>query len=383
MEYNTSRTWLEIDLDAIAENHRRIKADIGESEIIAVVKADAYGLGAPYISRFLEEIGVGFFAVACLEEAMELRNAGVQGEILTLGPILPMQVETAIDNNIITNIISLDHAKALSAEAVRLGRTMRGHLKLDAGMARFGLILEGRVDTAVEEALHIAALPGLQVEGIFTHYTDADLPLGDTFNKHQIALFDETCDKLRARGLTFKKHSASSHFTSVYPQCHNDYVRVGSLLLGTDTDLPYGTQSVHAVQLKSRIYQIKEIDAGRPVSYGPIAHTLRPSRIAVVPIGYADGLRRTIQNKASLIVNGQFVPLIGKICMDYLMLDVTDIDAKVGDIVTVFGRDGNAVQELWQMAELYGGTMGEVPTVITPRVPRIYIKDGKYVGQNK
>ena len=383
MEYNTSRTWLEIDLDAIAENHRRIKSDIGESEIIAVVKADAYGLGAPYISRFLEEIGVGFFAVACLEEAMELRNAGVQGEILTLGPILPMQVEIAIDNNIITNIISLDHAEALSAEAVRLGRTMRGHLKLDAGMARFGLILEGRVDAAVEEALHIAALPGLQVEGIFTHYTDADLPLGDTFNKHQIALFDEACDKLRARGLTFKKHSASSHFTSVYPQCHNDYVRVGSLLLGTDTDLPYGTQSVHAVQLKSRIYQIKEIDAGRPVSYGPIAHTLRPSRIAVVPIGYADGLRRTIQNKASLIVNGQFVPLIGKICMDYLMLDVTDIDAKVGDVVTVFGRDGNAVQELWQMAELYGGTMGEVPTVITPRVPRIYIKDGKYVGQNK
>ena len=383
MEYNTSRTWLEIDLDAIAENHRRIKADIGESEIIAVVKADAYGLGAPYISRFLEEIGVGFFAVACLEEAMELRNAGVQGEILTLGPILPMQVETAIDNNIITNIISLDHAEALSAEAVRLGRTMRGHLKLDAGMARFGLILEGRVDAAVEEALHIAALPGLQVEGIFTHYTDADLPLGDTFNKHQISLFDEACDKLRARGLIFKKHSASSHFTSVYPQCHNDYVRVGSLLLGTDTDLPYGTQSVHAVQLKSRIYQIKEVDAGRPVSYGPIAHTLRPSRIAVVPIGYADGLRRTIQNKASLIVNGQFVPLIGKICMDYLMLDVTDIDAKVGDIVTVFGRDGNAVQELWQMAELYGGTMGEVPTVITPRVPRIYIKDGKYVGQNK
>ena len=374
MEYNTSRTWLEIDLDAIAENHRRIKADIGRSEIIAVVKADAYGLGAPYISRFLEEIGVGFFAVACLEEAMELRHAGVKGEILT---------ETAIKNNTITNIISLDHAEALSAEAVRLGKTMRGHLKLDAGMSRFGLILEGRMDAAVEEALHIANLPGLQVEGIFTHYTDADLPYGDTFNKHQIALFDEACEKLRTRGLTFKKHSASSHFTSVYPQCHNDYVRVGSLLLGTDTDLPYGTQSVHAVQLKSRIYQIKEVDAGRPVSYGPIAHTLRPSRIAVVPIGYADGLRRTIQNKASLIVNGTFVPLIGKICMDYLMLDVTDIDAKVGDVVTVFGRDGDAVQELWQMAELYGGTMGEVPTVITPRVPRIYIKDGKYVGQSK
>lgn len=381
MEYNTSRAWLEIDLDAIAENHRRIKADIGQSEIIGVVKANAYGLGAPYISRFLESLGVRFFAVACLEEALELRNAGVTGDILTLGPILPMQVESAIEHNITTNIISAEHAKQLSAEAVRLGKTMRGHLKLDTGMSRFGLIVEGRMDEAIEEAARIFSLPGLSVESVFTHYTDADLPVGDAFNKHQIALFDEACARLQARGLTFKKHSASSHFTSVYPQCHNDYVRVGSLLLGTDTDLPYGTQSIHAVQLKSRIYQIKELPAGCPVSYGPIAHTLRPSRITVVPIGYADGLRRTIQNRASLIVNGQFVPLIGKICMDYLMLDITDIDAKVGDIVTVFGRDGDAKLELWQMAELYGGTMGEVPTVITPRVPRIYVKDGKYVGQ--
>ena len=372
-----SRTWLEIDLDAIEENYRRIKHDIGESEIMAVVKANAYGLGAPGVSKFLEEIGVRFFAVACLEEALELRQAGIKGEILTLGPILPEQTEAAIENNITTNIIGIEHAEALSSEAVKRGKKMKGHIKLDSGMARFGLVLEGRVDEAVEETLRIAALPGLQVEGVFTHYTDADLPQGDDFNKHQIALFDEATDKLRARGLVFKKHSASSHFTSIYPQCHNDYVRVGSLLLGTDTDLPYGTQSVHATQLKSRIYQIKEVEAGRPVSYGPIAYTMRRTRLAIVPVGYADGLRRTIQNRASLIVNGKFAPIIGKICMDYLMLDVTDIEAEVGDIVTVFGRDGEAKQELWQMAELYGGTMGEVPTVLTPRVPRVYFRNGK------
>ena len=381
MEYNTSRTWLEIDLDAIEENYKRITRDIGSSEIMAVVKANAYGLGAPYISRFLEKLGVRYFAVACLEEALELREGGVEGEILTLGPILPMQAEAAIEHNITSNIISLEHAEELSLAAAALGKKIKGHIKLDAGMGRFGLVLEGRVDAAVEEAMHIASLPGLQIEGVFTHYTDADLPTGDVFNKHQIALFDEATDKLRACGLTFKKHSASSHFTSVYPQCHNDLVRVGSLLLGTDTDLEYGTQSVHATQLKSRIYQIKELDMGRPVSYGPIAYTMRPSRIAVVPVGYADGLRRTIQNRASLILNGQFAPIIGKICMDYLMLDITDIEAKVGDVVTVFGREGDARQELWQMAELYGGTMGEVPTVLTNRVPRIYIRHGEYVAQ--
>jgi len=122
------------------------------------------------------------------------------------------------------------------------------------------------------------------------------------------------------------------------------------------------------------------VEAGRPVSYGPIAYTMRRTRLAIVPVGYADGLRRTIQNRASLIVNGKFAPIIGKICMDYLMLDVTDIEAEVGDIVTVFGRDGEAKQELWQMAELYGGTMGEVPTVLTPRVPRVYFRNGKILG---
>lgn len=381
MKYNTDRTWLEVDLDAIEENYRRITHDIGSSKIMAVVKANAYGLGAAYLSRFLEDLGVDCFAVACIEEAMELRENGVKADILTLGPILPEHADIAIENDIMSNIISMEHARALSDAAVKLDRKIRGHVKLDSGMARFGLMLEGRVDTAVEEVLEIAAMPGLQIEGVFTHYTDADLPVGDAFNKHQIALFDEATDKLRARGLAFKKHSASSHFTSVYPECHNDYVRVGSLLLGTDTDLPYGTQSVHATQLKSRIYQIKELEMGRPVSYGPIAYTMRPTRVAVVPVGYADGLRRTIQNRASLIVNGQFVPIIGKICMDYLMLDVTDIEAEVGDVVTVFGRDGEARQELWQMAELYGGTMGEVPTVLTTRVPRFYLRKGEIVGR--
>lgn len=373
---------MEISLDAIEENYRRIKQDIGDRcDIIAVLKANAYGLGAPYLGRLLESRGCNFFAVACIEEAVQLREAGVKGNILTLGPVLPEHLPIAVDNDIITNIISVEHAEAMSEEAVRRGRTIRCHLKADAGMARFGIVLYGREEEALEDAERVFSLPGLKVEGVFTHYTAADLPAGDEFNRGQMALFDRFCDGLKRRGHKFIRHSASSYFTSVYPESHNDYVRVASLLLGLEPPAPRGTVCVPAVSLKSRIYQIKEVDAGRPVSYGPIAYTLRKSRLAVVPIGYADGLRRTIQNSASLIVNGQWAPLIGKICMDYLILDVTDIEARVGDEVVVIGHSGDKSLEAYQMARLYGATVGEVPTVINPRVPRFYTRRGKIMAR--
>ncbi|MEA4920910.1 MAG: alanine racemase [Clostridiaceae bacterium] len=382
MQYMKDRTWMEISLDAIEENYRRVKNDIGDKcGVMAVVKANAYGLGAVYLSKYLESLGCDFFACACIEEAMELRDGGIKSDILTLGPVMPEYLEVASDNGIITNIISLAHAKALSSEAVRLKKTIRGHIKADAGLGRFGIVLEGRMDQAVEEALEIAALPGIKSEGVFTHYTAADIPRGDEFNKHQIGLFDEFTDKLSKRGLRLVKHSASSYFTSVYPECHNDYVRIASLLLGIDAAAPRGTVCVPAVQLKSRIYQIKEIGIGRPVSYGPICHTLRKTKVAVVPVGYADGIRRTIQTKASLLVNGQWAPIIGKMCMDYLMLDVTDIEAHEGDEVVIIGRSGDKTQEVWDMAGLYGATVGEVPTVITMRVPRFYTRGGEIVGR--
>ncbi len=375
----TDRAWLEVSLDAIDENYRRIRAYAQDARIMAVVKANAYGLGAVYLARHLEGLGVDSFAVACMEEAMELRRGGVTGDILTLGPILPHQLAQAAAENIATTIVSTDHARALSDAAAAQGVTLRGHIKLDAGLGRFGLVLEGRVEEAAAEALAIAALPGLRIEGVFTHYTAADLPVGDAFNRHQIALFDRTTQLLRAAGMSFLKHSASSYFTSVYPECHNDCVRVAALLLGLDAPPPHGVACVPSAQLRARIYQIKTLEMGRPVGYGPTVYTLRPTRIAVVPIGYADGLRRSIQNRASLIVNGQFAPIIGKISMDYLTLDVTDIPAEEGDIVTVFGRDGDAVQEMWQMADIYGATVGEVSSVLSPRIPRCYTRNGEIV----
>lgn len=383
MKYMKDRSWMEISLDAIEENYRRVTHDIGpEKGVIAVLKANAYGLGAVYIARFLESLGCHFFAVASIEEAVELRDGGVRGDILTLGPVLPEHTAIAIEKDIIANAVSEEHARALSAEAVRLGGKIRCHIKADAGMGRFGIILEGRVEEAARQAAGMAALPGLRAEGLFTHYTGADLPAGEDFNRHQIGLFEQFSRRVEELcGRRFIKHSASSFFASCYPESHNDYVRIASLLLGIEAPAPRGTVCVPSVQLKSRIYQIKELAAGRPVSYGPISYTLRTTRVAVVPIGYADGLRRTIQHNASLLVNGEFAPIIGKMCMDYLMLDVTDIEAKEGDEVVVFGRSGDKTQEIYDMARLYGGTVGEVPTVITPRVPRFYTRGGEIVGR--
>lgn len=381
MKYQRDRAWIEISLDAIEENYRRIRHDIGDSGIIAVLKANAYGLGAVKLGRFLNTLGCRFFAVACIEEAVELREGGVEGDIMTLGPVLPEHVAVAVEHDIITNLISVSHAEALSREAQRLGVTLRGHLKADSGMARFGIVLEGRMDEAVEDALHVFSLPNLSIEGVFTHYTSADFPVADQFNLHEIGLYDEFCARLREKGLSFIRHSAASFYAAVYPETHNDYVRLASLLLGIEGPDPRGTVCEMAVELKSRIYQIKDVPMGRPVSYGPISFTLRDSRIAVVPIGYADGLRRTIQTKASLLVNGQYAPIIGKICMDYLMLDVTDVDCKEGDEVVVFGRSGDKEQSIVDMARLYGATVGEVPTVLNPRLPRFYLKNGEIVGR--
>ncbi len=381
MKYMRDRAWLEISLDAIEENYRRIKRDIGRSEIIAVVKANAYGLGAVYLGRFLQDLGCRFFAVACIEEAVELREGGITGDILTLGPVLPEHLGTAVENDIITTLISVEHAEAMSREARRLGVTLRAHLKADSGMARFGIVLDGRMDEAVREAEHVLSLPGLRIEGVFTHYTGADLPQGDEFNRAQIALYDTFCARLQADGHRFLRHSASSFFTAVYPETHNDFVRVASLLLGIEAPDVRGTVCEMAVSLKSRIYQIKEIPMGRPVSYGPIVHTLRRTRVAVVPVGYADGLRRSIQTKGSLLVNGEFAPIIGKICMDYLMLDVTDIEANVGDEVVILGRSGEREQSVVDMARLYGSTVGEVCPAFNLRMPRFYVRGGEIVGR--
>ena len=383
MKYQQDRAWMEISLDAIEENYRRIQDFIGpERKIMAVVKADAYGLGALPISRALEKLGCPYFSVACLEEAMELREGGIQAPILTLGPIFPQHVALAIQNGIRVPAVSLEQAKALSQAAVEAGGKLTVHIKADVGLARFGLVLTGREKEAAEEALAIAALPGLTVEGVFTHYTAVQLGKGDHFNREQINRFDTFCSLLRESGLTFLKHSASSYFAAVYPESHNDCVRVAALLLGLEAPAERGVACAPSAQLKTRIWQIKEIPEGVPVGYGPTVHTLRPTRLAVIPLGFADGIRRSIAGQVPFLLHGQQVPILGKICMDYTMLDVTDIpEAKEGDVVTVFGEDGALSFQSYELAACYPGSVGELTSVLNPRIPRFYTRKGKITGR--
>ncbi len=374
---------MEIDLDAIEENYRRIRQFIGaERGIIGVVKANAYGLGAVPIARQLEGLGCDMLAVACVEEAMELRENGIRTPLLTLGPVAPAHARLAAENAIEMPVISLGQAQALSQAAVEAGVSLRVHIKTDVGLTRFGLVLKNNMEQAVEEALAIAALPGLSCVAAFSHYTGADVPLGEEFNLEQIGLFHTFCRRIGERGLQVKTHSASSLFTAIYPQCHDDYVRVAALLLGLEAPAPRGIACVPSAQLKTRIYQIKEVEAGTPVSYGPTYYTLRRTRVAVIPLGFADGLRRTIQNKVSLMVHGQWAKIIGKMCMDYMMLDVTDIpQAREGDEVTVFGRDGALHMESFELAGEYPGSVGELTSVLSPRIPRFYTRGGTIVAR--
>lgn len=379
MEKHKHRAWLEVDLDCIEQNYHLIKADIPKDcEIMAVIKANAYGLGAVTIGKLLEKLECPYLAVACLEEAMELRESGIATPILTLGPIDPSHVEIAIDHGVEVPAISLAHAETLSQKASECGKRIKVHIKADAGLSRFGILLKDQMPQAIKEALAIAALPGLEAVGVLTHYTASEDPQGHEFNLAQIALFDEFTSRLAEQGLHLKKHSASSAFTSLYPQCHNNYVRVAGLLLGLQAPMYRGLVTKQSSQFKARIMQIKELEMGTSISYGPTTYTLRHTKIAVIPVGYADGIRRTLSNHGYFLIKGKRAPIIGKITMDYIILDITDIEGvKEGDIVTIFGVDHGVAFYAYQLAELYPGSVGELVAMIHPRVPRLYQYKGK------
>jgi len=381
MEYMKNRTWLEVDLDAIGRNYRTVKERIGpDCQVIAVVKANAYGLGAVAVARELESFGCAMFGVVCMEEAMALRDSGIKAPVLVMGPINPQHTELAVDESIEVALTSLGHARALSKAVKAAGKSIKGHIKIDTGLRRLGIPVEGRSDEVVAEILKMTALNGIDAVGLFTHFTaSSGMPGSDEFNEKQMSLFAEIANRLDAAKIHLKKHCSSTLATVRYPDYRYDYVRVGSLLYGLRPDTYGGLDIDVTVEMKTRIYQIREVKAGSPVSYGPMFHTLRDSRLAVVPVGFADGLRRTIANRGSMLVHGKKAPIVGQLSSDYTTLDVTDIpEAKEGDIVTVFGCDHGVAQPVYEFGDLYPGTPAEVTAVISPRIPRYYLKGGLF-----
>ncbi|MBR2832451.1 MAG: alanine racemase [Oscillospiraceae bacterium] len=373
MDLAHSRTWAEISLGNIVGNMNAMKARLGPgTRFLGVVKANAYGHGAVPVAKALEENGCDHLAVACLPEAIELREAGLRLPILILGRTDPAFTSELIRYDITQSVGDLATARAFSGEAKRAGGTLKCHLKLDTGMGRLGFVCRAGAEppAGAAEAL---ALEGLDFTGVFTHFAVSDTPGGEDYTRAQLAAFTDTAASLeRVRGRRFDlRHCSNSGAMLSWPEAYLDMVRPGIMLYGCMPGCDYIRP---AMALKTRIAQVRDFAPGDTVSYGRTYAAPSPRRVAVVPVGYADGLHRTLSNKMDMLVRGRRVHQIGRICMDMCMLDVTDVpEAAVGDIVTVFGRDGDQEITADELAGLAGTISYELLCAVSPRVPRFFV----------
>ncbi len=345
--------------------------------MLAVVKTDAYGHGAVAISREIEDFDYLWgFAVATDEEAMILRNNGIIKPILVLGYTFPESYEDIIANDIRPVVFKEDMARELSEEAVRQGRRVYCHLAVETGMGRIGVEAD---ESSIEMVQEIAALPNLVLEGVFTHFAKADIrDKRPTFE--QMDRFNNYVEKLHASGVDFwLKHSSNSAGIVEIREANMDMVRAGITLYGLwpSRDVQHKIELRPALALKSHIVYIKEVPPGYQVGYGGSWSARRPSRIATIPAGYGDGYPRALSNRGYVLIRGKRAPIAGRVCMDQVMVDVTNIpDACDYDEVTLIGRDGDEEITVETLAGMYGGFNYEIVSCFTKRVPRVYYRDG-------
>ena len=376
------RFWAEIDMNAAEKNFNIIKGKLSENtKLCCVVKANAYGHGAVYLSKLYENLGADFFAVSNIEEAMQLRNNGIKTPILILGYTPTSCASILAENNISQSVFSYSYAKELSSSAKADGVNVKIHIKLDSGMGRIGFDSIHDTDKTVETIADVCNMEGLVREGIFTHFALADDGVdGVEFTKLQYERFTNITNKLASEGISFEiKHCATSATTFEYPEYHLDMVRVGVVLYGVaPSNKVRGCEELMPVMsLKSVISMIKEIEQGDTVSYGCTFKAEKKTKIATAPVGYADGFwRSNAQNGTQMLIRGQRVNIVGRVCMDQLMLDVTDVKGvREGDYITLIGTDKDETITADELAK-NNGTIGyEMICSIGERVPRFYIKD--------
>ncbi|XEQ91348.1 Alanine racemase 1 [Sporomusa carbonis] len=361
--------WAEIDLKAIENNVREIKKVLKPGvKFCAVVKADAYGHGAVAVARTALANGADRLAVAILNEAIELRQAGFTVPILILGYTPLYQAEMVAAYGITQTLFTLDAAQALSAAAVRLNTRIKVHIKIDTGMSRIGI----PPAYAGEFAAQVAALPGLELEGVFSHFATAD-SVDKTYAYEQLSRFTQALAGIEARGITVPvRHIANSAATLELPEAQFDMVRPGIILYGLwpSDEVAQTVNLKPAMRLQAQVAYVKDITAGTTVSYGQTYRAKDLRRIATLPVGYADGWTRLLSGKASVSIRGRQAPLVGRICMDQCMADVTDIPGvAAGDVATLFGPGGMAVDEV---AAKLGTINYELVCMIGKRVPRVY-----------
>lgn len=380
------RTWAEIHLDRLQGNFQAIQASLAPgSQAMAVVKADGYGHGAAAAAKALREAGAAWFGVSNLEEAVQLRRAGIDGDILILSFTPPEEAGRLAEFAVTQTVLSRPYAEELDAAAQAAGVRVRVHLKVDTGMSRVGFLYHREGDEAVLDDMAAACrLPHLTAEGIFTHFASADEEEDGGFTRRQFALFMDAVRRLEKRGVSFAlRHCCNSAATLRYPEMHLDMVRPGIILYGL-SPAPWmeGMLPLDPVmELKTTVSMIKDLPADTPVSYGRIYTTGEARRVATVPIGYADGYPRVLSNRADMLLAGRRVRVVGRVCMDQCMLDVTGLDVRESMVATVFGRDGEAFLPVEELADHMGTINYEVVCQISKRVPRLFVRDGQVVGQ--
>lgn len=359
-------TWAEIDLDSLIHNFNLVKGLAGPGvAILSVVKADAYGHGAVEVAGALAEAGTEMLGVASVEEAVELRDYGIELPILLLGGIRPQEAGVVVEHSLTPCVYSLDVARALDSESERVGTRSPYHLKIDTGMTRLGVSPEEAGAFAGE----LKELDNIYMEGLLTHLSSAFLD-DPAYTRAQIAAFASLADVMRQKGFTPRYlHAASSAALARFPESRMDLVRPGIMLYGQGGGFVSGLRPV--MRLKTSIIQIKKVPRGTHVSYGGTYVTGRPTVIATLPIGYADGYMRRLSNTGSVSVRGRLAPVTGAVCMDLTMIDVTDVPgASVGDEVVLFGDERVSAEDV----ALWAGTISyEILSTTGKRVPRRYI----------
>lgn len=380
MEKLLRPVWAEIDLDKIALNMKNIKKLVNNKDVIAVIKADAYGHGALDIAPVLIENGASRFAVAVITEALELINGGIKCPIMILG-YTPLEFgEDLINNNIEQTVYDLNYAKKLSEIAIKLGKTAKIHIALDTGMGRIGFIPN---EESLKDVLEISKLKGIEIVGIFTHFSTSD-EKDKEYTNMQFKKIKDFNEELIKNGLNIKiKHVSNSGAIIDLPETYLDAVRAGIILYGYYPSNEVKKEQLKiepALTLKTKVAHIKTLDKDMYVSYGRKFKTNRESIIATIPIGYADGYSRSLSGKAKVIINGKFANVVGRICMDQCMVDVTDIgDVKVGDEVILLGEDNGLKFNADDMAEIMETINYEVLCMLKHRVPRVYKSNGEIV----
>ena len=373
------RTWCDISLDNLEHNVNQVKRKLNNNtKLCAIVKANAYGHGVEEIASNLVQQGVDYLAVAFIDEAIELRLCGFTQPVLILGNTPKDTAESIVEYNITAAVYDVETAKVISDQAQKQNKVAKIHIKIDTGMGRIGFVPDKQ---SIGEILDISKLPNLEIEGIFTHFACSD-DIDEEMTLKQFDKFMSVADELEKNGLVIPiKHCCNSAAIIKYPHMHLDMVRAGIILYGMyPSDIDYDIDLLPLMTFKSTVINIKTMQPGETVSYGATFKVEKPTKVATVAVGYADGYSRMLSNKGRVLVNGCFANILGRICMDQCMIDVTNVhNISIGDEVILFGADDNEKLPVEELAAKLGTINYELPCVINNRVPRCYVKNNRRI----